>query len=50
MYILLFFLTEKRKDSDIAFELKALTLLSIASLSFSQDHIPTVCICNIKLN
>jgi len=38
------------KDADIAFDLKALTLLSIASLSFSRDCIPTLCICNIKLN
>lgn len=44
------FLTEIIKDSDIAFDLKTLTLLSTTSLSFSWDHIPTLSMCNIKLN
>lgn len=50
MYSLFVFLIEIIKDSDIAFDLKTLTLLSIAFLSFSWDHIPILSMCNIKLN
>lgn len=50
MYLLLGFLTEKIEDFAIAFDLKTLACLSVVSLTFSWDHIPILCICNIKLN